>query len=79
MRDLIQFSSFSEFIDMGGYAFNVWSVYLVFALFIAYNLIMPRIQRKQLIRELKRRARKNDSLAANNRDTDQVNRSGEEI
>ena len=34
MVQAIQFSSFKEFFDMGGYAFNVWSVYLIFAIFI---------------------------------------------
>ena len=52
----IQFSSFKEFLDMGGYAFNIWSVYLIFAIFIAVNILLPVIRREKIIRELKRRA-----------------------
>lgn len=55
MLDAIQFSSFAEFIDMGGYGFNVWSVYAIFAIFIAVNLILPIRKRNRIIRQLKRR------------------------
>ena len=51
----VQFASFAEFLDMGGYAFNVWSVYALFAVFIAVNLIAPMLRRRQLIKELRRR------------------------
>ena len=40
---------------MGGYAFNVWSVYALFTVFLAANLLLPMRRRKQLLRELKRR------------------------
>ncbi len=56
MLDAIQFSSFAEFIDMGGYGFNVWSVYAIFAIFIAVNLILPLRRKERIIRQLKRRA-----------------------
>lgn len=55
MFEAIQFSSFSEFIQMGSYAFNVWTVYGLFAIFVAVNLYFPLRQRKQIIREHKRR------------------------
>lgn len=55
MFDAIPFASFSEFIDMGGYAFNVWSVYGLFSIFVAVNLILPVRKRKQILREQKRR------------------------
>ena len=55
MIEAIQFSSFSEFLDMGGYAFNVWSVYGLFAVFIIANLWLPLDKRKQILREQKRR------------------------
>lgn len=41
---------------MGGYAVHVWIVYLLFAIFIVYNLLSPRITRNQFIRTQKRRA-----------------------
>ena len=56
MVQAIQFSSFKEFFDMGGYAFNVWSVYLIFAIFIAINIILPIIRREKRIKGLGGRA-----------------------
>jgi heme exporter protein CcmD len=55
MIDAIQFSSFSEFLDMGGYAFNVWSVYGLFGIFVAANLYFPLRKRARIVREQKRR------------------------
>ncbi len=61
----IQFSSLSEFLTMGGsYTFHIWSVYLLFAVFISYNLLQPRLARRQFIREQKRRAKRDAELAA---------------
>lgn len=56
MLEAIQFSSFGEFINMGGYGFNIWSVYAIFVVFIAANLIAPMRKRKQIVKDLKRRA-----------------------
>ena len=55
MFESIQFSSFSEFVAMGGYAFNVWSVYGLFTLFLIANLYLPLRRKKQIMRDLKRR------------------------
>jgi len=55
MFESIQFSSFSEFLEMGGYAFNVWSVYALFTLFLIANLYLPLRRKKQIMRDLKRR------------------------
>ncbi|MCB1669837.1 MAG: heme exporter protein CcmD [Gammaproteobacteria bacterium] len=56
MFERIPFSSFGEFLNMGGYAFNVWTVYLLFVIFLLVNLLGPRRRRKQLMKELERRA-----------------------
>lgn len=56
MFERIQFSSFGEFLSMGGYAFNVWSVYLLFLVFLLVNLLGPLRRRKQILKELQRRA-----------------------
>lgn len=55
MIEAIQFSSFSEFLNMGGYAFNVWAVYGLFAIFIVANLLAPKIKRKSIMKEQYRR------------------------
>jgi heme exporter protein D len=52
----IQFSSLSEFLLMGKYTFHVWSVYIIFAVFLAVNLLQPLRERKAFIKEQKRRA-----------------------
>jgi len=56
MIQAIQFSSISEFLNMGGYAFNVWSVYGIFTVFVTVNLVFPIRHRKKILRGLKRRA-----------------------
>ena len=63
MIEIIQFSSLGEFFDMGGYAFNVWSVYALFLLFFFINLYFPLLKRKQIIREQKRRSIVNKETA----------------
>ena len=55
MFESIQFSSFGDFVEMGGYAFNVWSVYALFLLFFFIYLYFPILKRKQIMREQKRR------------------------
>jgi len=55
MFDAIQFSSFNEFFTMGGYAFNVWSVYFLFGLFLFANLYFPVQKNKRIMKSLKRR------------------------
>ena len=54
MLSTVQFSSFADFINMGGYAFNVWAVYGLFAVFLVVNLLFPLLKRKKIIRNLKR-------------------------
>ena len=51
----MQFSNFQEFIEMGGFAFNVWSVYGMFLIFLTINLYGPLRRSRQIIRDLKRR------------------------
>lgn len=58
MLDNMQFASVSEFLQMGQYAFHVWSVYLLFAVFVLVNLLAPRLRRRQFIREQKQRAQR---------------------
>ncbi len=55
MLESLQFTSFAEFLAMGGYAFNVWSVYLLFLIFFSINLYHPILRKRQIMREHKRR------------------------
>ena len=50
--------SWSEFFAMGGYAFFVWMSYGITAVVIALNIVMPLIQRKQVIKRVKRAIRR---------------------
>lgn len=65
MLAALQFSSVGEFLQMGGYAFNVWTVYALFVLFFFVNLYFPLIRKKQIMRELKRRLIVNKDVSAN--------------
>ncbi len=55
MFDGIQFNSLGEFLAMGGYAFNVWSVYALFVIFLVANLALPLRKRRRILREQQRR------------------------
>lgn len=60
-----QFSSLSEFLQMGGvYTFHIWAVYLLFAIFISYNLLQPRMVRRHFLLEQKRRAARDEELSS---------------
>ena len=50
--------SWSEFFAMGGYAFFVWMSYGLTLLVIVLNIVMPLIQRKQVIKRVKRAIRR---------------------
>lgn len=63
MISAIEFSSFSEFLNMGGYAFNVWAVYGLFSVFIAANLVAPMMKRKSILKDQSRRLRQHESVA----------------
>ena len=41
-----------EFFLMGGYAFYVWTSYALCFAVLIFNLILPIVQRKKLLREL---------------------------
>jgi heme exporter protein D len=71
MLEALQFSSISEFFQMGGYAFNVWAVYALFVLFFSVNLYFPRIRKKQIIRELKRRLIINEGASKSENNSDE--------
>lgn len=44
----------TEFFNMGGYAFFVWTSYALFFLVIAVNIIALVLQRKKTIARIKR-------------------------
>ena len=52
------FSSFSEFLAMGGHSLYVWTAYGIGAAVIAYNVLSPSRLKKKLILEQKRRERR---------------------
>ena len=72
MFETVQFSSIGEFIGMGGYAFNVWSVYLLFILFFFINLYFPLLRKKRILREQKRRLIVNAAMESNNPDGEEA-------
>jgi heme exporter protein D len=42
----------SSFWDMGGYAIYVWGSYGVAAAVFAWNLIAPRLRRREILKQL---------------------------
>ena len=65
MFEHIQFNSVAEFLQMGKYTFHVWSVYGLFSIFVFVNLFLPRVQRRQFIREQRNKALRDAALAKN--------------
>jgi heme exporter protein D len=45
----------SDFLSMGGYAAYVWGSYAAAAAVFAWNLVVPRLQRRALRRQLEQR------------------------
>lgn len=46
--------NWSEFFNMGGYAFYVWTSYALTLVVIVANIISPIMQRKKVIKQIKR-------------------------
>ena len=74
----MQFSNFQEFIEMGGYAFNVWTVYGMFLIFLTVNLYGPLRKNRLIIRDLKRRYALNAQVPATSSDFDSQSSPGSE-
>ena len=74
----MQFSNFQEFIEMGGYAFNVWSVYGMFLIFLTVNLYGPLRKNRLIIRDLKRRYALKAQAPATSSDFDSQSSPGSE-
>jgi heme exporter protein D len=56
--------NWSEFFHMGGYAFYVWTSYLLTLIVIVANIVSPLMQRKKVIKRIKR-AIKREALQKN--------------
>ena len=50
--------AFYEFLNMGGYAFYVWTSYAIGAVVLIANLIAPVRLRRKLLLDLNRKARR---------------------
>ena len=48
----------NEFFHMGGYAFYVWTSYGIATVVLVANLIAPIVQRRKLLADFERRARR---------------------
>jgi heme exporter protein D len=57
----IQFDGFSDFLNMGGYAFYVWTAYSFCTVVLAVNLILPLRQRSRLLKVLNARMQRDDA------------------
>ena len=47
--------SLQEFFAMGGYAFYVWTSYGICFVVLLANIVLPIVQRRQLLRQLARK------------------------
>jgi len=58
--------NWSEFFNMGGYAFFVWTSYALTLVIVVANIVSPLMQRKKTIARIKR-AIKRENLNLDNR------------
>ena len=58
----MSFSSFSEFLAMGGHGLYVWLSYGLGVAVILINLVVPWLQRNRLLAEQKRRLRREEGV-----------------
>lgn len=52
------FASFGDFLAMGGHAPYVWAAWAVSALLLVVSVLHARAERRQLLRHLRRRSRR---------------------
>jgi heme exporter protein D len=50
--------SWSEFFNMGGYAFYVWTSYGLTFVVLVLNIVLPLLQRKQILSRVRRAIRR---------------------
>jgi len=58
----MQFNSFSEFIDMGGYGFYVWLSFGAAALILTLLLVSSKAGHQQIINQIAKRKQREDKL-----------------
>jgi heme exporter protein D len=58
----MQFTSFSEFIDMGGYGFYVWLSFGVTALILTFLLVSSKLGHQQIINKIAKNKQREDKL-----------------
>jgi heme exporter protein D len=58
----MQFNSFSEFINMGGYGFYVWLSFGAAALILAFLLISSKAGHQKIITQIAKRKQREDKL-----------------
>jgi heme exporter protein D len=58
----MQFNSFSDFIDMGGYGFYVWLSFGATALILTLLLVNSKAGHQQIITQIAKRKQREDKL-----------------
>ena len=58
--------NWSEFFNMGGYAFYVWTSYALTFIIVVANIVSPIMQRKKAIKRIKRAIKRENIELANN-------------
>ncbi|MAL98545.1 heme exporter protein CcmD [Hydrocarboniclastica marina] len=60
----MQFESFAEFLAMGRHGLFVWSSYAACVVVLAINVLVPVMQRKTLLAQLRRAGRRSANQTA---------------
>jgi len=54
----MSFNTFSEFVQMGGHGFFVWTAYGITLVVLSYNIINPMVMNRRFVRSQKQNLRR---------------------
>ncbi len=75
----MQFNSFSDFIDMGGYGFYVWLSFGAAALILTLLLVSSKAGHQQIINQIAKRKQREDKLRQAREQRKQQNKALNEV
>jgi len=75
----MQFNSFSDFIDMGGYGFYVWLSFGAAALILTLLLVSSKAGHQQIISQIAKRKQREDKLRQAREQRKQQNKALNEV
>ena len=61
----MSFNTFSEFVQMGGHGFFVWTAYGITLVVLSYNIINPMVMNRRFVKSQKQNLRREQARQEN--------------